>query len=511
MGSRSLKEASKGCEQVSLILRDYQIELLNAVRHEFGPNKKRRVILYAPTGSGKTEIGMEVIRGARDKGRNVMFVCNRLELIGQASRRFHAANIDHGVIQGDNTFGTYKPVLIASIQTLARRGYPENVGLIVIDEAHGVAGSKEYRKLLSTIKCPVLGLSATPISKGLGKHYEELGGPLFETIANTISIQGLIDLGYLVDVDIYAPSEPDLSQVKIVAGDYNEKQLGEAVDKPTLIGDIVEHWKKLSGYKRTVCFATNIAHSKHIVEQFTAAGISAAHIDCYTDDAERRRILKKLDNGELTIVSNVGVLCEGWDCPSVEVMILARPTRSLIRYIQMAGRVLRPCAGKVKALILDHSGSCKLLGFPTDDLPLQLDDGKPRKAAQRTEDSTDPLPKECVSCHYMKPPKVHACPKCGFAPQHRCDIEQHDGNLKKLERKKGKLTTTEKENIYAQFLWYARFKGYKEGWAYHKLKMYCGTYPARKVAPVEPSQETWKWLQSQNIRDAKRRQKDAHV
>ena len=132
-------------------------------------------------------------------------------------------------------------------------------------------------------------------------------------------------------------------------------------------------------------FACSIPHAKHIVETFQAAGVSAEHLDYHHDDDERKEILDRFARGETMVLSNCTLLSEGWDCPACEVMILARPTRSLIRYIQMVGRVLRPSpeTGKKMALLLDHSGSTARLGHPCDDLPLELDDGKPKAAGKR--------------------------------------------------------------------------------------------------------------------------------
>ena len=164
-------------------LRPYQVGALDAVRQQLALGR-RRIMLYSPTGSGKTECGMEIIRGARRKGKRAAFVANRIELVGQASRRMAAAGIDHGIIQGANSRDVRNDVLVCSIQTLAKRGgFPEGVDLIIIDEAHACAGSLAYRNFIARHSAlPIIGLSATPFSRGLGKVHQDIGGQLFEEL-----------------------------------------------------------------------------------------------------------------------------------------------------------------------------------------------------------------------------------------------------------------------------------------------------------------------------------------
>lgn len=380
--------------------------------------------------------------------------------------------------------------------------------LIVIDEAHAVAGSKDFRSvIIDRSNVPVIGLTATPFARGMGKHYPELGGELFESLTVATSIRELIADGFLVDCDIYAPSEPDMAGIKTSKNsfgeiDWSDADIGRAVDKPQLVGDIVSHWLRLSNGLSTVCFASNIAHSQHIVESFRAAGVAAEHIDCYTDEAERIAILNRVETGETTVISNVGILCEGWDFPACRTMILARPTKSLIRYIQMIGRVLRPHETKERALVLDHSGTVQRLGFPTDDFPLELDDGKPKetKAAKPEEQ----LPKVCPQCHAVKPPKTRICPKCGHASQRQSEVETKDGELYLVTKGSKKAKKEDKQQIFSELLAVKCEKGYSDGWLSHKYKAYFGVWPVgMERRAVEPTPEIRSWLVAQNIRFAK--------
>jgi superfamily II DNA or RNA helicase len=491
-------------------LRPYQEELLHLLRLAIHQGRHRE-ICYAPTGAGKTEIAKAMIQGAMKKGKRVLFICNRIELIEQASRRFDASGIDHGIIQGNHwRTDSRKQVQICSIQTLARRQLPE-ADLIIIDEAHG-ATAPQYRKIITAYnRVPVVGLTATPFSKGLGKHYDEMHGPLFWDVVHTVTARDLINMHdesgrpYLVDCKVYAPSEPDLKGVKIVAGDYDIDDLGDAVNKPQLVADIVSTWLKLADNRLTVCFATNIAHSKNIVAQFNAAGIPAEHLDAYSPPEERQEILDRLRAGVTRIVSNCSLLAEGFDLPDLGCMILARPTKSLIRHIQMAGRCLRPAPGKQYALILDHSGSTKELGFPTDDQDLTLDDGKSREAKKR--ERKEPLPKACPKCTYIKPAKVHKCPSCGFAPERQPEIETIAGELAELTR--GVKKTQDKRKLYAELKAIARARNWNYGRADHVFKDLTGVWPNhyKDVAPMDPSPETLRMVQYLNIRFAKMMEK----
>lgn len=490
---------------MTVTLRPYQERGLNFIRSCLARGF-RRILLYSPTGSGKTTMGEAMICGALAKGGKVLFIANRKQLVKQASVHLTRAGILHGILQAENTRSLDARVLVCSIDTIASRGIPDDVTLIIIDEAHAVAGSKKYCDLLFKYnRVPVVGLSATPFSPGLGKHYDELKGALFEELVIAATIRELIDLEFLVDCDVFAPAEPDLTGVRThraIGGelDYNETQLAEAVDKPALIGDIVAHWLKLAAGKPTVVFATNIAHSQHIVAEFVRAGVAAVHIDYHHTDDERAAILDGFDSGKYTVLSNSALLAEGWDAPHAECMILARPTKSLIRFIQMAGRVLRPHPGKDRALLLDHSGTVLRLGFPTDDLPLELDDGKPNASVGKRQERKSSEPKACPSCKFVRPAGVHVCPNCGFAPQRQSDVAVADGHLVKLDRKKTAASRFEKANTYAGLLTIARERRRNERWAAHAYREIFGVWPrALPTVCGEPSEDLRKWVQHRDI------------
>ena len=159
----------------------------------------KRICLYLPTGGGKTLTATSIIQKAVAKGRKVVFLANRKQLIQQTSAVLNRYGIAHGILQSDNTRNLDAQVLVASIDTVHVRGLPGDVGLIIIDECHGVAGSEKYRKLLAKYNAvPVVGLTATPFAAGMAKDFQEIGGRLFEHLVVGATIKDLIAESYLV-------------------------------------------------------------------------------------------------------------------------------------------------------------------------------------------------------------------------------------------------------------------------------------------------------------------------
>ena len=498
-------------------LREYQQRLVDGIRASL-QSGHRRIMAYLPTGGGKTRVATAITQMtlSKSKGR-VVVLANRKQLVHQFASALRTAGLDVGILQGENTHGLHHRVIVASIDTIhARDCIFDDVALFIIDEAHACAGSEKYRTLLFRYnRAPCIGLSATPFARGLGKLYPDLADrPLFEDLIVGATVQSLVDAGHLTDLEIYAPSSPDMTGAKTSRTadgeqDFRQADIDEAADKPELIGDIVAHWLKLAKGSKTICFASSIAHSQHIVEQFRASGVTAEHLDCYLDDDTRAEILGRFERGDFTVLSNVSLLSEGFDVPDTACMILARPTKSLTRFLQMTGRVLRPSPGKTHALLLDHSGSVERIGHPFDDLPLELDDGTANKAGSRKEERKKSEPKPCPKCKFVRSAGVHECPKCGFAPTRQSDVEVADGELVKLDRKRKRPATPDrKQHVFSQLLSVARHRGYSSGWVSHKYREMFDVWP-RGLNQVEaaPSQELLSWLKSQQIRFAKAREK----
>jgi len=412
---------------------------------------------------------------------------------------------DIGVIQADHPMTDYsRPVQVASIQTLSRRNVNHiDASLVLVDECHKVFKA-QIKWMAQWNAVPFIGLSATPWTKGLGEHWEEL---VCET-----SIGELIRDEHLSPYRVFAASHPDLTGVRTQAGDYHEGDLSEAMQRGAIVGDTVRHWITHGHGRPTLAFCVDRAHAKHMQREFEQSGISAGYVDAYTDREERQVIADQFQRGELSVVCSVGCLTTGvdWD---VRCIILARPTKSPMLYVQIIGRGLRTADGKDYCLILDHSDSTLRLGFPEDveALHTELCDGKiaERKAQERDE----PLPKPCGSCGFIKPPKTHKCPSCGFAPEKQSEVETFSAELEeigsKAQRKANRIMSkSEKREFYSGLLGYSRDKGYSDGWAAHKYREKTGVWPNahKDVTPADPTTEVLNWVRSQQIRYAKRRQ-----
>jgi superfamily II DNA or RNA helicase len=483
------------------VLRHYQQSAIEQLREKIRAGLKR-VVLVAATGSGKTRIAAEIIMNAVKNGKRVAFVCNRIELVKQSVAAFEKLGIKCGVMQGQNTWEANAQVVVCSVQTMARRKF--NMFCIMIhDECHVTSASKAYHKVIESHNNVIhIGLTATPWSKGMSAPKKWLNGePLWQDIVVAASIPLLIEQGFLVDCDIYAPGEPDLTGVKVVNGDYDKTQLGQAVDKTKLVGDIVKHWFRLAAGEQTVVFAVNVAHSKHITEEFMAQGVDARHVDGYMTEEERRPIIDAFRRGEFQILSNCSMLAEGFDVPATSCCILARPTKSLIRYIQMVGRCLRPYEGKQFAIVIDHSGVVRRLGWPTEELPYDLDDGKPKEAKPK-----ENLPKVCPSCFAVFKKSLRKCPVCQFEPKPMPKAQEvEDGQLVQLSKKATKFSPADKQAIYSAWLGWVKEKGFKEGAAYHRYKEMIGCYPNNQLDKVPgPMVESVRdWITHENIKYAK--------
>ena len=467
----------------------------------------RRIVLQSPTGSGKTKLAAAIVEGAIRKGNRMAFVVPAISLVDQTVEAFYEEGIrDVGVIQANHERTDWgKPVQVCSIQTLQRRAAFPAAKVVVIDECHVLY--QHHKKWLDDpewTNVPFIGLSATPWTRGLGKY--------FQTLLVAATTQELIEQKLLAPFRVFATGHPDLTGVKIQAGDYHEGQLAAAMQEGSLTADIVQTWIKQWGKDKTLCFAVDCAHAQVLQQRFLESGISCGYQDAHTPDLERAEIKRKFHNGGYQIVCNVGTLTTGvdWD---VRCLILARPTRSRMLYVQIIGRALRKADGKDAALILDHSDTTQKLGFVTDIVQDHLDDGKPKDEVETRR--TASLPTECKSCGCLKRGLV--CPNCGAKATVACDVIERDGELVevtrgvklpgKREQRQRAWSLQQKAQFFAELKAYGIERGRREGWAAFSYKDKFGTWPEYSIKDIKPadfiSTVTKQWVRSRNIAWAK--------
>lgn len=390
-------------------LRPYQLEAIDGARQHFRQGK-RKVLVIAPTGAGKTVMFAHVVARAIEKGSRALILAHRRELISQASGKLLALGVPHGIIQAGHPMSLHRPVQVASVQTLARRaGQLTRVDLVVVDECHHLTAKNSYGELLKQWpQALLLGVTATPWrldGQGLGDVFDS------HVIARTP--RELRDDGFLVPVGGWEYEAIDTSKARVSKGDFVASDLQAAATSRRVVGDIVSEWLLHAGNVRTVLFALNVDHSQLMVAAFREAGVAAEHVDGEMPGDERDAVLARLRSGETRVVSNCNVLTEGFDCPEVACIVLARPTLSTALYLQMVGRGLRPAPGKLMARIHDHAGCLAAHGHPyaERDYSPTTSARAPRSAV---EDRTEASVRRCPACKSVL--AQWPCDGCGFSP-----------------------------------------------------------------------------------------------
>lgn len=482
-----------------IVLRDYQEQAVEDIRNEFRQGHKKVVVQY-PTGAGKTVMAMYMVKAAIEKGIRVAFVVDQINLAKQSYETAEEFGIEYGVIQGSHPKKNLDaPLQVCTIQSLAKRH--KDFGMVIVDECHVM-----YKAMVEWMerhtRVYFIGLSATPFTRGMGLVWDNLVvGP---------STKELIDLGHLCDFEPFAPSSPDLNDVKVTGGDYNSKQLAGVMQNRAIYADIISTWLKLGKNKKTIAFCVDIAHAEEMANEFQVAGVASEAVHSKLPQDRQDEIMRDSRSGKIKVLCSVAQIIKGYDDKSAAVAIIARPTKSLMMHIQMLGRVLRPHESKEKAILLDHANNLSTLGLPTDKLPdnlCELEKGERAKAKEREE----PLPKKCSApgCNYMKPPKVHKCPACGFEPEKFSDVEILPGELKKM-------TATQKKNTKKQSMqeladWYGFFQSYEKssnyrpGYAEDQFKKKFGFDPKQKFSSEEIKWKPWtmeqkQWVKTKSLR-----------
>ena len=394
-------------------LYDFQEFAVNKLRAGIAKchEQNKGIMLDSPTGSGKTEIAIDIAKKVIEKGLRVMFLVDRLTLLDQTYKRFAAHGIECGILGGGQARGLHLQVIIAVEQTLERRKEWPDVDLIIKDEAHVrrqkiADGIKAHRAMF-------LGLSATPFTKGLAED--------FYRVVTAATTNQLIDQGFLAPVKVYSMQEIDMSNAKTSGGEWTDKEADRCGRK--IIGDIVSTWegvceKEFQRPVKTIVFVPTVDYGEDLCQMFKDAGYRFEVISYKDPDEDRRRaIIEAFERGEIMGLISVEALAKGFDVKDVLMQIAARPLRkSLAAHLQMLGRVMRTAPGKEYAVVIDHCGN--YAGFYEDMQEYystgctDLNDEKWSQATRKERDKKD---RSCPSCKRVVPIKAGQkhCPFCG--------------------------------------------------------------------------------------------------
>lgn len=468
-------------------------------------------MLMAPTGGGKTYLGLRIISEALQRGKRCIFVADRTTLINQTSRTADEYGLAaHGIIQANHwRINLAHPFQIASAQTLARRSWPD-ADVIVIDEAH--SQMKVWTEHIQQTKASVIGLSATPFSPGLGK--------LFTNLVNAATMHELTEQGILVPMRVFSCTPADMRGAATAGGEWTDSAAEErGMD---IVGDVVAEWSKFGENRKTIVFGATIKHCEEICRQFNEAGVMAAVFCSDTTPEQRATLLKEYRKPDsvLRVLVSVEALAKGFDVPDVGCVVDCRPLRkSLSTAIQMWGRGLRssPETGKSDCLLLDHSGNITRFAADYSDIFYnglgELDSGEKLDKVIRKDDDEHEA-KACPSCGYK--PFAKRCIGCGFEVVSPSMIEHVPGEMQEVMIGRRKMADNQ-AHLWQQVCTYARAHSSPEkqkGRAAHLFREMTGTWPPRSFSfdstpNVEITRNVLNQIRSRNIAYSKARERVA--
>ena len=417
---------------------DDQEEFVEKIRQALRDGA-RSILGVASPAFGKTVVAGSIIATARERAdASAWFLVHRKNLLRQTSMSFWSARIEHGLLTSGRARSKL-PVQVGTIGTVhSRIDSLTPPTILFVDEAHLARGAMFERVITWARESGsiVIGLTGTP-ERLDGKAL----GNLFEVMVEARSTRWLIDEGRLSEYIIYSTGvEPDLSGVARSGGDYNREQLAEAMDRPTLVGDAISHWRRHANGMRTVVYCVNVKHSKHTAEAFNSAGIPAVHVDADTTEKELKDACEGLASGRYLVLCNCELVIEGFDLSAqvgkditLECCILLRPTQSVARYLQMVFRALRRKPNP--AVILDHAGCAMRHGLPDEEREWSLE-GKKGKKRTSADDESDVRVQQCMACYHVFRPGVSECPSCGESVELKKsrEIRVEEGELQLIDQ-----------------------------------------------------------------------------
>ena len=367
-------------------LREYQTQGLIDIDDAFETDSK--VLYQLPTGGGKTVIFTEFVK--QHPGKRFLIMVHRKEVVHQIAQRLRDIGIVPGLIMSGEESHPNRLVQCASVQTISRDSRLETFKDIVfdymiIDEAHH-ADAKSYMKTVTAKSkknknLKLLGVTATPTRTGKKKGLHKV----FTKLIISKSIRELIDLGYLADFQAFTTPVPDLKEVKQTMGDYNITSLSQYMRQPKIVANVVNSYKTLADGKKNIVFCVDTAHAEQVRDAFRMEGFKAEMILGNTDSDERDQMMDNFKSGAITILVSVMVLTEGVDVPDTQVVQLARPTKSLVMYMQGVGRGLRVKPDGSKLIIIDNAGCTRQHGMIDSPKTWSLDpDAEPNEGHEHS-------------------------------------------------------------------------------------------------------------------------------
>ena len=516
-------------------LRDYQRKLLADIDAAL-EDGSRRILAQAPTGSGQTHCISSIVAAVRAAGLRALIVATRTRIVRQLHERHDAFGVDHGVIAAVLPALNYRaaPVQIASVDTLYRRALVNgrmqlpSADIVVFDEAHLSLGESRVAILDQYPDAIHFGFTATPAKisgRPLRERYDDLIlGP---------TVRQLIATGDLVRTRIFsAPvaTEAELAGVDkdSKTGDYVVEQIGALMIRPKLVGNVIENWLRIANGRKTLTFACTKAHAAALVEEYLRVGVAAELLTDQTPEPEREEAIYRLETGATTVIVNCFLLSYGIDIPNVECIQLARPTRSLVLYLQAVGRGMRPAAGKDYVILIDHGRVVESLGMPDGDFGWSLDaenvNTRARAELAARRDGEEQY-RTCPECQHMwlVAEEGPGCTNCGWAPAPKAKpIAVLAAELREITARAA-AEDAEREAFYREALgWYrqrwperwaqkeksARWAAWM--WTRERFELTAERPPSRFwwLASTPATAATGGWLRSRLIAFAKRRQRD---